>query len=267
MTTAVATTISQQDLNAALQNAGFASAPSERQARIKLDGNAFTLSDTGEMFAFNRNKPEVPAFTARIVKPLVDYMAIFIDEVVASGFGRADLAGTFSKKYSTPDPERRLWPSDEVYDELSRADLVDKDNKPVKGSWKGDLYLQILPDSGNLTGDETVYVLTMPVTSVIEFRGSSRQPEAGSVSKFNFMQKLLQFAIGGEGVTDQNKAINDALTAYALGGVVAEFRIGRGENKEANRNWPVIIADPIHIEKMQQGDNLLGTGNDEDIAV
>lgn len=262
----VAKELSQEEFNALLQGAGYASSPADRQARLKLEGQMFKASDTGDMYVYNPTKPSVPAFTARIVQPLEDYMAIWISDKVASQFGRPDLAGTFSKRYSQENPERRVWPSDEVYDELvRRTDIMDDYDKPLKPSWKGDLYLQILGDEGVLNGDETVYILTLPTTSVIEFRGASSSPEEGAISELNFMQKLMRFAVenAADGV-EPRKAALDALTSYSMGGVVAEFRIGRAENKERGQNWPVIIADPVHIEPMVEGDALLEDGKNPD---
>lgn len=264
----VAKELSQEELNKLLQGAGYASPPSERAARLKLDGQVFVASDTGDMYVYNPKQPSVPAFTARIVKPVEDYMAIFIDDSIARGFEREDLAGTFSKSYFQANPDRRTWPSDDVYDELARrTDLLDKDGKPLKPSWKGDLLLQILPEDGTLTGEETQYILTLPTTSLIEFRGSSRDPEAGAISEFNFMQKLVRFAIAGADGIDPSKAVLDALTSYAMGGVVAEARVGRAESKERNQSWPVIIFDPIHIEPMVQGDNLIGSGDPDEVGL
>lgn len=266
-TKAVATTkeLSQTELNNLLQSAGFAAPPSERQGRLNLKGQIFTASDTNDMFVYNPKHPEDPAFTVRIVKPVEEYNAIYIDDAIARQFDRPDLANTFSKKYYQPNPDRRVWPSDEAYDELSRhvGEYTDKDGKPMKHSWKGDLLVQILPEDGVLTGEETQYIMTLPTTALIEYKGASKSPEAGVASEYNFMQKLVRFAQAQEGVTDPSKAVIDALTSYAMGGVVAEVRVGNVENKTLNQSWTVPVFDPIHIEPMVEGDALLANPDED----
>jgi hypothetical protein len=266
----VAKELSQAELNALLQGAGYASVPGERQERISLKGQIFTASDTGEMFVYNPKHPENPAFTARIVKPVSEYNAIYIDEAIARQFERLDLANTFSKKFYQPDPDRRVWPSDEAYDDLARhvGEFIDKDGKPMKHAWKGDLLLQILPEDGTLTGEETEYLLTLATTSLIEFKGTSKAPEAGAVSEFNFMQKLVRFAIesAAEGI-EPSKAVLDALTSYAMGGVVAEVRVGNAENKSLNQSWTVAIFDPIHIEPADSGAAALPSGDPDEVGL
>lgn len=264
----VAKELSQAELNALLQGAGYASTPGERQERLSMKGQIFTASDTNEMFVYNPKHPENPAFAARIVRPVSEYNAIFIDESIARQFERPDLANTFSKKFYLPDPDRRTWPSDDAYDDLARhvGEYTDKQGHPMKHSWKGDLLVQILPDDGVLTGEETQYILTLATTSLIEFKGTSKAPEAGAVSDFNFMQKLVRFAVANapEG-TPPSKAVLDALTSYAMGGVVAEFRVGNAENKALNQTWTVAILDPIYIEPADSGTPALTSGNpDED---
>ena len=190
----------------------------------------------------------------RIVRPPEEYWAIWVDDEAAASVGQPDIAGTFSKKYLQADAQHRVWPSDEAFEQLKAAGN--------KASWKGDMLVQVIPESGTLIGDETVYLLTLSTTSLIDFKGTSRTPSGGSVSTENFITKLSKFAQQQEGVTDPSVAVIDALTSLTLGGVAAEVRILRAENKELGRTWPVIVFDPIHVEKMEPGD-LLTAGDDE----
>ncbi|HEX9016815.1 MAG TPA: hypothetical protein VF960_12560 [Chloroflexota bacterium] len=251
----VASSLSSDELTALLQQTGWAEKGNgEAPLRMKLDGNALTTPDGG-MYMYNPTKPKVPAMTVRIVKPPEEYWAIWVDDAAAASIGTPEMSGTFSKKYIHPDPTRRVWDSDLAFDQLKAAG-----NKP---SWKGDLLLQIIPDEGQLKGDEPVYTLTLNTTSLIEFKGTSRTPEAGVVSEKNFIRKLSEFAIAEmEPGTDPKKAVLDALTSLTLGGIAAEVRIVRAENKELGRTWPVIVFDPVLIQTMEPGDALLGPGDD-----
>lgn len=256
--------LSSADLTSLLQQTGWSEKSSgEAPLRMKIDGSMFVTPD-GEMLVYNPNKPKTPAFTARIVKPLEEYWAIWISESNARQFGDPSLANTFAKRFVVADGDRKVWPSDLVYHELEKAGLYDDYGKPLKGSWKADILLQIVPESGQLTGQEPIFTLTLPTTSVIEFKGTSKAPDAGSVSEKHFIRKLCEFAIDSAGEGDPTQAVLDALTSLTLGGVVAEARILRAENKELNRTWSVVSFDPIHIEPMQDGDLLLQDGSDED---
>jgi hypothetical protein len=258
----VAKELTPEELTALLQQAGWAEKPSgDSLPRMSMNGMMLTTPD-GEMYVYNPNKPLIPACTVRIVRAPDEYWAYWIDGSVARAIGRPDLEGTFSKKWSNPDPTRRTWPSDEVYDVLKATDgVIDDRGNPLKASWKGDMQVQVIPESGTLIGTETVYLLTLSTTSLIEFKGSFRAPSAGSLSDDNFITKLSKFAMQQEGVTDPSKAVIDALTSLTLGGVAAEVRILRAENKNVGTTWSVISFDPVHIEPMEQGDLL--TAGDE----
>jgi hypothetical protein len=255
----VAKELSPDELTELLQQSGWAEKSSgEAPLRMKLDGAMLTTPDGG-MYVYNPTKPNVPALTVRIVKPPEEYWAIWVDAAAAASIDRMDLKDTFSKKFVNPDPSRRVWDSDEAFESLRDAGN--------KASWKADILLQIVPDSGVLTGDEPIYTLTMSTTSLIEFKGASRSPLEGSVSDQNFITKLSNMAATAEGVTDPRKAVMDALTSLTLGGVVAEVRILRAENKELNRIWSVVSFDPIHIEPMTEADNLLKSGDPDEVGI
>jgi hypothetical protein len=259
--------LSPAELTAYLQKAGWAEkSSSEKANRIKLD-NGRLVTDDGEMFVYNPSKPRVPAMVARIVKPLEEYYAIYVNDVNAGIMGRPELANTMSKKYMSHDDNRRIWDSDLAFEDIKTfPGLMDNFGKPLKPAWKGDLLIQIVPDSGKLTGEEPVYTLTLSATSVAEFKGSYRAPEKGSVSDFNFIQKLCQYAM--DSCTDRSKealqkAVTAALTSYTMGGVVAEVRILPMQNKDLNTSWSVISFDPIHVEPFFEND-LLSDGTEED---
>jgi hypothetical protein len=80
------------------------------------------------------------------------------------------------------------------------------------------------------------------------------------VSDDNFITKLSVFAQTQPGVEDPSKAVMDALESLTLGGVAAEVRILRAENKERGQTWSVIVFDPIHIEPMGNDVPQIGDG-------
>lgn len=253
--------LSPEELTALLRKEGWAEAPSgESFPRIKLDGQMLVTPDGG-MYMYNPRKPAEPAMSVRIVKPPEEYFAMYVTEQNARDLGRPELGNTFSKRYLQPDAARRVWPSDEAFDDIKAAGLLDDYGKPLKPAWKADVLVQIMPEDGALKGDEAVHALTLSTTSVIEFKGTSKEPSKGAVSDKNFITKLSEFAQQNRADdVSPSKAVIDALTSLQGGGVVAELRIERAENKDAGRSWSVIVWDPIHIEPLGPGDALLQSG-------
>jgi len=259
----VSTGVTNADITALLQQQGWAEKSTGGTRQWLKFANGRLVTPDGETFMYNPSKPKVPACTVRIVKPPESYKGYFITDKVAALIGQPELAGNFSKKYDVPDANRQVWDSDLAYDDIDRLAKTgtvfdDVTGRPLKSQWKGDMLVQIFPDSGSLTGEEPIYTLSLPATSLVEFRGSYRDPSAGSVSEFNFIHKLAQFAAGGvEGEVEQNKAIIAAMTSLTLGGVAADVRILPAENKETKTSWSVLSFDPIHVEPMTGDDQIL----------
>ena len=208
------------------------------------------------MYVYNPKQPSVPAFTARIVKPVEDYMAIFIDDSIARGFEREDLAGTFSKSYFQANPDRRTWPSDDVYDELARrTDLLDKDGKPLKPSWKGDLLLQILPEDGTLDRRRDAVHPDPPDHQPHRIPWVVPRPRGWSQSATSTScRSWCRFAIANaaEGTTRPRQcSMLSPRTPWVASWQKSESDVPR--SKERNQSWPVIVFDPIHIEPMVAG--------------
>ncbi len=261
--------LSPAELSRLLQEQGFADQPSTNVPRISLKGSMLTTPDGGQ-YVYNPRKPAEPAMTVRILKPLEEYYAIWIGDdpskdvnengqTAAQFLGRPDLKETFSKKFMKNDPERQTWPSDAEFDRLKAGGF--------KAQWKGDLLVAIAPDSGEFTGNEVPHMLTLSGTSVSEFKGSWKSPEAGYLSEKNFIQKLVAFAIeesGAESKEAAATAVTDALTSYALGGVVAEIRPQIAEDTKKGQSWTVLVFDPIFIQPLDKAPALTEGTDDED---
>lgn len=266
-------TLTPDELQALIAQSGYAPKPSQSIPRIKFSSGNFILPN-GDQYVYNPRKPDEPAITLRILKPLDEYFAYWIDDDLANQLGRKDLANTFSKSYLKEDPDRMVWDSDLAYDfirEKIREDgILDNYGKPLKAKWTGDLLVHIMPDDGEFKGDEVPHILTLSVTSVMEFRGSSQDRDKGSATDKNFIRKMTEFAVAQAaeaGVTSKEglaKAVTDAFTSYSLGGVVADVRsqlVTSPDNK--NIQWHVAIFDPVYIQPIGQ-DPVLTAGNDAD---
>jgi hypothetical protein len=253
--------LSHEDLMALLGQSGEVAQSTSEWHRMSLQGGILRTDD-GEIFPPRKNGPAV---TLRIVKPPVYYSAFFLSEKPENGsidaaiIGRADLNGRFSRKYDDPAEQAAdTSPANEAFEAIAQA-------SGQRGSFKADVQVQIVPEDGKMTGEELVYTLSLSTTSVFEWRGSSRDPQAGSVSETNFIVKLAIKAAqdaqeAGADETAQKTAVLNAMTSLRLGGVIADVYLLQAQTEDKSRTWTVIAWDPIHIEPPDGGAPALGSG-------
>lgn len=265
----VTQTLSRDELMALLGQTGEVAQPGGEFHRLTLKAGVFETDD-GEMFPMRKDGP---ALTVLIVSPPVYYNALFlgpeVDErgertgsVDAARVGRGDLNGRFSRKYDDPNEQAKdANPANDIYDELSNL-------SGQRGSFKADIKVQIVPPDGQMTGEETVYTMSLSTTSVFEWRGSSKNPGGGSVSEDNFIVRLANKAMqdaveAGADEAGQKVAVLNAMTSLRLGGVVADVYPLKAEEK--GRSWWVASFFPVHIEPVENLDApALGDGSAEE---
>jgi len=257
----VPASMSHEDLMGLLGQTGAIATGGEFH-RLTLKGGLLE-TDEGDIFP---PRKDGPALTVRIVSPPVMYNAFFLSADEGNGgfdagrIGRPDLNGRFVKKYDDPaEQAKNASPTNDVFDDIAQA-------AGKRGDFKGDLQVQIVPDDGNMTGEETIYTLTLSTTSIFEWRGSSKNPSAGSVSDENFIVKLARFAVkkaveAGADETGQRTAVLNAMTSLRLGGVIADVYLLRAQNPDKTRTWTVISFDPVHIEPVDGGAPALSPGD------
>lgn len=246
-------TLTADEITALLQGAGVVDTANNTFNRMKVDGSMFVAGD--EVYPYNPVKGE-PAFIARIVAPPDQYQGFWFNEKTATFANRPDMANRMCKSYyDVPNQARKFSENGASCDACPFNPFRPA---PLEGEghcqWKGDLNLQILPPDGVLTGEETIWTLTLSMTGMIEWRGTRKNPSSGSASEFNFMHKLANFAVSQAaewGVTPQ-EAIATALTSYNLGGVAAEFRLVRQQSDDKSRSWNVVSATPIYVEPLTE---------------
>jgi hypothetical protein len=209
-----------------------------------------------------------PTMTVQIVKPPVYYNAFFLSADEKNGaidgarIGRPDLNGKFVKKYDDPAEQAAdEWANVEAYEDLNRA-------TNQRGAFRADIQLRIVPESGELTGEEPIYTLSLPGTSAIDWRGSSKNKTGGVVQEKNFIVQLGEFAqqkaieAGATTPEELTRAVLEAMTALRLGGVVAEvYLIQTRSDRDPSITWTVVAFKPVYIET---GENLAAlTAGDE----
>lgn len=220
-------------------------------ARIRVDGSMFIAGE--DMYPYNPAKKE-PAFVGRLVGPMVEYQALWFDADHAKYANRPDIQDKYCKSYFNEPTQNRKFSQDGT--ECAECPFHPFVKDPVFGKkcqWRGDLELQIVPESGKLEGNEPIWTLSFPTTSVIEFKGTKRDPVRGNVSQFNFMHKLARFASSQAATKgeDQGQAILRAIESYHNGGVVAEFRLLGNTSDDNARTWRVISLEPVYILDVQ----------------
>lgn len=243
-------TVTQDDLTEMLRDAGLIDQASEKRNRLKLDGSTIWADD--ESYVYNIKKGDA-AFSIQIIAPPEEYQSKFFDADTAALANRPEIEGRFCKSfYGVEGQDRRFSETGASCDACAWSPWVKQ--TPDGGSkcgWRGDLLVKILPDEGDMTGDEQEWTLTLPMTSMIEYRGTRREPAKGSVSDLNFMFKLTMLAksMASEWGVDERTAVVIGLTAYQAGGVVAEVRLPRGQNAKGDRSWTVISLTPTYIAR------------------
>lgn len=255
VTAVVPASLDHDELMTMLGQTGMLPKPSESSIRRMSLISGSLVTDPGQ--PDEESWPPTkrgPTMTVRIVKPPVYYSAFWLaaDEknraVDPRRIGRPDLEKKFVKKYDDADEQAAdEWANVDVYDDLCRL-------TGNRGQFKADIQVQIVPDSGILTGEEPVYTLSMSTTSALDWRGTSKNPSGGVVQEKNFVVQLAELAIAqaieaGGGKDEQKMAVVNAMTALRLGGVVADvYLVPTKSETDPLINWTVIAFKPVHIE-------------------
>jgi hypothetical protein len=214
--------------------------------RMKVTGNTFQSPD--DVWVSNP-KSEEPAFVGRLMSAVAQYQGFWFDKVKAEKAGRPEMADRFCKSYYDNPNEKREYGTNGA--SCRACPYHPHSDEKQRCSWRGDIRFQILPDDGVLTGEEVMYELSLSMTGMIEYKGTRRDPMAGSATDKNFMARLAELSVtkAAEWECTPEQAIIVGLEALAEGMVAAEFRIVTMTNEELGRSWPVVSLNPIHVQK------------------
>jgi hypothetical protein len=103
----------------------------------------------------------------------------------------------------------------------------------------------------------------MSTTGALDFRGTTKNPQGGTVQDKNFIVQLGEFAMAKaeELGKDPRQAIVEALTALRLGNVIAQIYLLQASNPENGNVWTVPAFRPIHVE-FDAPQAAIGAGDD-----
>ena len=254
-TAVVPALMSPDELQQLLEQSGMAPKASNAKFRRMVAQGGLIITDKGQ--PDEETWPPVkngPVMTVQIVKPPVYYNAFFLKVGGENGaidpnvIGRPDLDKKFVKKYDDP--------AEQAADEWSNVDVYDDLQKYTgkRGKFAADIQLRILPESGEFTGEEPIYTLTLSTTSALDFRGTTSNPQGGIVQEKNFITQLGELAQtqaleAGAKPEELATAVLSAMTALTLGGVVAEIYLIQTTNPERPAQpYTVTAFKPIYIE-------------------
>jgi hypothetical protein len=256
-TAVVAQPLSNEDFMALLAQTGMISSGGGEFHRMSFKGGML-ITDAGtpkEEQWPPTDRGRGPAMRVRIVKPPIYYNQFFCSEDEKNGsfdarkIGREDLNGKFLKKYDDP--------AEQAADQYANLDGYEQVSAYLnkRGKFTADIDLQIVPDSGELTGEEPVYTLSLSTTAALDFRGTTKNPNGGVVQDKNFIVQLGEFAMrqvidSNPGATKQDLAagVLQAMTALRLGGVVADLYIRQASSDDGSMTWGVPSFVPVFID-------------------
>lgn len=247
-----ATPLGDDEMTAALRAAGLIEPErggGDYPQRAKVDGLTISLGD--EMYVSNP-KTKAPAFRARLIDVPVEYQGVFLDDDLARAINRSGDAGTYCKSFFAIEDQKREFSEDghncrecpiNPFTKRDALPLLDNGKVAKKCQWRAEVAFQVLDAEGAIS-DDTVWTLDLSTTSVIEFKGTQKTQPEGSVSEFNFMQKLARFGAAST-PDDPTTGFRNALNALALGLVIVDVR--QIPTSKDGVNWNVTSFDPVQI--------------------
>jgi hypothetical protein len=217
-------------------------------SRAKIAGATFELAD--EVYVSNQ-KTKAPAFFGRLLDLPLEYNGMWLTPDDAARLGRPDAADTYCKSYKAI-PEQAFKFAEDGTDcnRCNANPWIKRDQSPLengkKCGWRADVLFHLTDEMGTDL-EATTYTLSLSVTGVIELMGSTKAPEKGSVSEYNFYHKLAIFSIGAFPNIDPAAAIAQGSLALRAGRVIAGFRLQQQTNENGSRTWYVPVLDPHNI--------------------
>lgn len=242
--------LTPEEITAILAGHGAVDESDPGYIRMKTSGTNFVTDDN--MWMTNPMTGE-PAFVARLLSAPVQYQSFWFDAAAAEKAGRPDMEKRFCKShYDNPNENREYGTNGAP---CRPCPFNPFGNERPKCSWKGDLAFQIIPEDGQLTGDEPIHSITLSITGMIEYKGTKKDNVAGSVTEQNFMHRLatLSVANAADWGVSQEAAVLIGLNALAEGMVAAEFRSITAKNEEKGMEWQVVSLNPVHIQRPDTG--------------
>jgi len=246
MTDALTTAESNKNLiTEALRDLGLATQGGDQQwGRAKINGT--TLDLDGNVFT---GSSEELTLYGRLLDVPLEYQAVWLEPADAATLGRPDAAEKFCKSYyHIPDQKGEMAEDGTSCKTCPISPFIKRENSPLEGgkkcSWRADIIFHWTDKMGQKQDDRD-WTLSLATTSVIEMKGTSRDPVSGFVSSENFMHRLAKFGIGVFKDDDPKTAIAKIGAMLKSGRLITSFKVVTKTG--GPRNFPVIVMEPVNV--------------------
>jgi hypothetical protein len=244
-----ALTQAEQDKNAitaALQELGLnQSGGGDLYGRAKVNGT--TLDLDGHVMTGN---DEASTLYARFTDIPLEYQGMWITPEDAVILERPNASETYCKSYYHKPEEGGKTAQDGTNCETCQVKpYIKRDESPLAGgkkcSWRADMLFRWVNRLGE-EQDSRDWTLSLPTTSVIELKGTSKKPTEGYVNELNFMQRAARFGIEVAFKDDDMKVAIAKMGAAMKGGrLIASIKVVT--QASGPRNFPVIVMEPVNV--------------------
>lgn len=246
MTTALTTADNNKALIAeALRDLGLSSGGGDSKwGRAKVNGTTLMLDDN----VFTGSTEELTLYGRLIDVPL-EYQGLWIEAGDATILQRPDAAESYCKSYYDIETQGGKHAEDgTACGSCPVNPYTKRESSPLangkKCSWRADVLFKWTDKLGQ-EQDSRDWTLSLATTSVIELKGTSREPTKGFISDENFMNRLARFGMSVFKDDEPKLAIAKIGAMLKSGRLICSF--GVVQKTGGPRNFPVIVMEPVNV--------------------
>lgn len=230
----------------ALREMGLASQGGDSQwGRAKINGTTLDLGD-GNVFV---GTSEDNTLYGRLTDIPLEYQGMWIEAGDATILERPEAAESYCKSYYHIESQGGKFAEDGTNcDTCPVKPYIKRDDSPLpnnkKCSWRADVVFRWTDKLGQ-EQDARDWTLSLATTSVIEMKGTSREPQKGFINDDNFMHRLAKFGMTVFKDDDPKVAIAKIGAMLKSGRLIVSFKVV--QKTGGPRNFPVIIMEPVNV--------------------
>ena len=230
----------------ALRDLGLSNQQGEQTwGRAKINGTTLDLGD-GNVFVGSN---EENTLYGRMIDVPLEYQGMWIEAGDASILHRPDAAESFCKSYYHIETQGGKHAEDGTScDTCPVKPYIKREESPLpngkKCSWRADVLFRWTDKMGQ-EQDSRDFTLSLATTSVIELKGTSKEPVKGFISDKNFVHRLAEWGMQVFKDDDPKLAIAKIGAIYKSGRLIVSFKVV--QKTGGPRNFPVIVMEPVNV--------------------
>ena len=204
---------------------------------IDLDGHVMTGND------------EASTLFIRMTDVPLEYQGMWITPQDAVLLERPNASETYCKSYyHIPEQGGKTAEDGTSCGTCPVMPYTKREESPLengkKCSWRADVLFRWVDKLG-VEQDGRDWTSSLPTTSGIELKGTSKEPEKGYISDLCYMQRLARFGIEAFPDDDPKTAIAKIGAAMKGGRVISSVKVVTKSG--GPRNFPVIVMEPVNV--------------------